>query len=379
MTASICLCSNMYPPTLGGVAGAARRLAGMLRDLGFTVHVVAVEEGGTRPEGESHSVDEEGITVHRLAQRAVSNGTRFALRDLILSLDARHAFDLFHGFFLPSAEPCLMAVEATAPGRPLIASIRGNDVITLKDHPFHRTAILEVLRKADWVTSVNRCYLDLVAEDVPIAGRSSVIRNSVAPLAAGAPGWRLGPHNRGRVGTLGELRKVKDVPLLVRAYADLPPQLRNGLVLAGFFTDRTEEDWTNALIDRFGLAGEVTRTGRFPPGAAFEHLRALHVYVQCSAFEGMPNALIEAASLGVPLVATAVGGMAELLTDGENGLLVPHGDTAALSRAIRRVLEDDALAARLGAGSGRLAAQLAPETERDEWGALYRRLLGGGG
>jgi glycosyltransferase involved in cell wall biosynthesis len=365
----------MYPPTLGGVAGAARRLAGMLRDIGFTVHVVAVEEGAARPEGEFLSADEEGVVVHRIAQRAISNGTKFALRDVILALDARHAFDLFHGFFLPSAEPCLMAMEATRPGRPLVASIRGNDVITLKDHPFHRTAMLEVLRKADWVTSVNRCYLDLVAEDVPVAGRSSVIRNSVAQQPPDAPAWGLHRNNRGMVGMIGEFRKVKDVPLLVRAYAALPPDLRTGLLLAGFFTDPTEEEWTNALIDRFGLGGEVTRTGQFPASSAFEHLRALHVYVQCSAFEGMPNALIEAASLGVPLVATAVGGMAELLTDGETGLLVPHGDTAALSGAIRRILEDDALARKLGAGSRRLGAQLAPEVERSEWRALYGRLL----
>lgn len=368
----------MYPPTLGGVAGAAHRLAGMLRDVGFDVHVVAVEEGVARPEGELTSAQEGGLWVHRLAQPAVSNGTKFALRDSILSLDERVGFDLFHGFFLPSAEPCLMAVEAAPPRRPLVASIRGNDVITLKDHPFHRTGILEVLRKADWVTSVNQCYLDLVAEDVPVAGRSSVIRNSVAPPAAGAPVWRLDRGNRGRVGTLGEFRKVKDVPLLVRAYADLAPGMRNGLVLAGFFTDRTEEDWTNALIDRFGLRGEVTRTGRFAPAAAFGHLRSLHVYVQCSAFEGMPNALIEAASLGVPLVATAVGGMAEILTDGVTGLLVPHGDTAALSRAIGRILEDDSLARKLSAGSRRLGAQLAPEIERGEWAALYGRLLAHG-
>ncbi len=376
MNGSICLCSTMYPPALGGVAGAACRLAGMLRDLGFGVHVVAVEEGTARPEGELRSADEDGVTVHRLAQRAIANGTKFALRDVILALDSTHAFDLFHGFFLPSAEPCLMVAESTAPPRPVVASIRGNDAIALKDHPFSRAGILEVLARADWVTSVNRSYLDLVAEDVPVEGRSSVIRNSVAPPPAGSPAWQLHGGNRGVVGILGELRKVKDVPLLVRAYAGLPADLRRGLVLAGFFTDRTEEDWTNALIDRFDLGREVTRTGPFPPSSALEHLRALHVYVQCSAFEGMPNALIEAASLGVPLVATAVGGMAEILVDGESGLLVPHGDSAALSGAIRRILQDDALALRLSAGGRALAARLSPETEREEWAALYRRLLG---
>ncbi len=365
----------MYPPTLGGVAGAAQRLAKMLRDLNFAVHVVTVQESDARPAGGLCSIMEDGIAVHRLTQSAISNSTKFALRDAILELDAKYSFQLFHGFFLPSAEPCLMANEAGTARRPMIASIRGNDVITLKDHPFHRTGILEILQKADWVTSVNQCYLDLVEQDVTVSGRASVIRNSVVPIAAGAQGWQLAQSNRGVVGMVGEFRKVKDVPLLVRAYASIPPDLRGGLMLAGFFTDQVEEEWTNALIDRFDLEAEVTRTGRFSPQSALDHLQALHVYVQCSAFEGMPNALIEAASLGVPLVATAVGGMAELLRDGETGLLVPHGDTAALTAAICRILCDDALARKLSAGSRSLAAQLSPQVERSEWGALYDHLL----
>jgi len=101
----------------------------------------------------------------------------------------------------------------------------------------------------------------------------------------------------------------------------------------------------------------------------------MHVYVQCSAFEGLPNTLLEAASLGIPLVATAVGGMREVLTDEETALLVPHGEPAKLARAIERILTDDDLALRLSAGARRLTAELSAEHEFAEWISLYRRLL----
>lgn len=66
--------------------------------------------------------------------------------------------------------------------------------------------------------------------------------------------------------------------------------------------------------------------------------------------------------------------MKEILTDGVTGLLVPHGDVAAMSAAITRVLSDDTLAARLSAGAMRLAGELSEARERDAWTALYARL-----
>ncbi|SFR06102.1 glycosyltransferase [Poseidonocella sedimentorum] len=375
-SAPICLVSEMYPPTLGGVAGAARRLARLLHSLGHSVHVVTTIDRSESPEGGVESRDEDGVWVHRVSQKRPSNSTKFLLRDAILQLDDRVGFQLFQGFFLPAAHPCLLAVEASGIWRPVIASIRGNDVITLKDHPFHRTTILHSLEHADWITSVNAAYLDLVAEDVEVSGRSSVIRNGVMPVPAGAPMWRLDQSNRGRVGLVGELRKVKDIPLLVRGYNGVPASLRSGLLLAGFFTDPEEERWAETLVQEFGLGGEVTLTGPFAHGEVFDHLRRMHVYVQCSAFEGLPNALLEAASLGVPLVATAVGGMAEVLDHEVSGLLVPHGDPAALAGALARILGDDGLAAALSQGARALAAELSPEAERADWSALYDRLLG---
>jgi glycosyltransferase involved in cell wall biosynthesis len=178
-----------------------------------------------------------------------------------------------------------------------------------------------------------------------------------------------------QVGYEGQLRKVKDIPLLVRAYANLPEGLRRNLMLAGYFVDSTEEEWTWTLVRELGLESQVQLTGEFPQPRVFDLLRSMHVYVQCSAFEGLPNSLLEAASIGLPLVATSVGGMGEVLTDGENALLVHHGDPRALAQAVRRILEDDQLAAHLSIGARHLTEQVSPEREGGEWLALYAKLL----
>lgn len=373
--ARICLSTQSYPPETGGVGVAASRLARTLARAGHDVHVVApvLEAAGSM--GGVRAAEEDGIHVHRVHHEPGSQEGMFALRSLVRNLDREVDFDLFHGFFLTAVYPCIGALTQGGRPRPLIASIRGSDATVLKDNLMTRAPILSSLRRADWVTSVNHAYIGLCSEDVDIRDRASVIRNSVEPVSQATARWQLSEANRGIVGLVGELRAVKDIPLLVRGYARVPQSLRRGLVLGGYFTDAGEAAWTERLIGELGVRKETRLTGRFAHSAVFDLLRGLNVYVQSSAFEGLPNALLEAACLGVPLVATAVGGMAEILRDGESGLLVPHGDPAALGAAIGRVLQDDALAMALSRGALALAAELSPERESREWLDLYDRLL----
>ena len=373
--ARICLSTQSYPPETGGVGVAASRLARTLARAGHDVHVVApvLEAAGSM--GGVRAAEEDGIHVHRVHHEPGSQEGMFALRSLVRNLDRVVDFDLFHGFFLTAVYPCIGALTQGGRPRPLIASIRGSDATVLKDNLMTRAPILSSLRRADWVTSVNHAYIGLCSEDVDIRDRASVIRNSVEPVSQATARWQLSKANRGIVGLVGELRAVKDIPLLVRGYARVPQSLRRGLVLGGYFTDAGEAAWTERLIGELGVRKETRLTGRFAHSAVFDLLRGLNVYVQSSAFEGLPNALLEAACLGVPLVATAVGGMAEILRDGESGLLVPHGDPAALGAAIGRVLQDDALAMALSRGALALAGELSPERESREWLDLYDRLL----
>ncbi len=91
-------------------------------------------------------------------------------------------------------------------------------------------------------------------------------------------------------------------------------------------------------------------------------IQAADVFVLNSRYEGLSHTLIEALALGAPIIATAVGGNAEVIIDGENGLLVPAGDTPALTAALTRVLGDMALRARLSARAKESAKLFSTET-----------------
>jgi glycosyltransferase involved in cell wall biosynthesis len=77
-------------------------------------------------------------------------------------------------------------------------------------------------------------------------------------------------------------------------------------------------------------------------------LRSCDVFVLPSLYEGFPLSVLEAMAAGKPVIATAVGGTPEAVSDGETGFLVPPGDPSALAAAIRAVLSDPVLARRLG-------------------------------
>ena len=367
---TICLVTIEYWPSVGGVAVSVRRLVRTLVGRGYEVHVVVPLFDGSGPATPTRSA-EDGATVHRVAMNLASGLQEASLEFVrfVRELDREFRFALFHSFFLVKAYACALV----AGKRPVLVSIRGGDMVT-QHHPSIRATAVFSLQKARWVTSVNQVQLDDLQKLVDLTGRSSVLRNGIAPVPADSR-WTPERRIRGTVGTVGQFRRVKDIPLLVRAYAAVDPALRRELRLIGTFTEAAEERWSRTLMHELGIEEQVVITGPQPRERVLDSLASLHVYVQSSAFEGLPNALLEAAACAVPLVATAVGGMKEVLRDGENALVVPHGDPPALARAIERILGDDALAARLSEGSLALANELSIEREQEAWVRLYESVL----
>lgn len=127
--------------------------------------------------------------------------------------------------------------------------------------------------------------------------------------------------------------------------------------------------------ERLGVADAVKFTGWVGPSGKRALLESAAVFALPSYEEALPISLIEAMSAGVPVVASPVGGIPEAVVDGVNGFLVAPGDKAGLERALRRVLIDRTLAARVGAAA-REAARLryAPERALQPLEDLYDSL-----
>ena len=192
-----------------------------------------------------------------------------------------------------------------------------------------------------------------------------VIRNGVDTARFDAPpeGARirhelgLGPETP-LVAVVGRLTRLKGLEQFLEATAILAPRFPDARFLIvgetsphdGWYLTQLQE-----LAARLGVADRVIFTGLRSDVPAL--LASVDVAVMPSLNEALSNVLLESMAAGAPLVATRVGGTPEALGDGENGLLVPPADSAALAASIATLLNDRELAARLGHAARRRIAE----------------------
>ncbi len=211
--------------------------------------------------------------------------------------------------------------------------------------------------------------------------RLMVIHNGIDPTAfAPAAGFADGGRARLRrvlrlgiepaVVMVGRLAPPKDPFTLLEALDGLPV---GRIVIAG---DGPLRPRVEATARRVGLADRVTLLGFHDDIPAL--LRACDIFALPSHWEGLPLAVIEAMMAGLPVVATSVGGLSELVEHGVTGLLVPAGDVRALREALAGLLADEGLRSRMGhAGQRRALEHFTAERMVRDTLEVYERLMSG--
>jgi glycosyltransferase involved in cell wall biosynthesis len=169
------------------------------------------------------------------------------------------------------------------------------------------------------------------------------------------------------IGAIGRLDRQKGFDVLLRALTELPG---TGLVLVG---DGPERDPLQRLAAELGLAGRVEFQGWHEN--ARRQLGGFDVFVLPSRFEGFPLAIVEAMLARVPVVATTVGSVPESVLDGVTGRLVAPEDPHALSFALRQLLADAGLRARMGAAGREHALNFGLGPMARAYEALYEEVL----
>lgn len=129
------------------------------------------------------------------------------------------------------------------------------------------------------------------------------------------------------------------------------------------------------LARQRGLGAAVRFPGFLGPADKAREFATHDIYLNTNRVDNMPVSVLEAAAFGLPVVATAVGGVPHLLRDGETGLLVPDGDAEAMTAAVRRLLDEPELAGTLSANGRRLAESCAWEPVRAQWETLFAEVL----
>ena len=190
-----------------------------------------------------------------------------------------------------------------------------------------------------------------------------------APPADAVPGLVKAPGDKW-VGTLAGLRRVKNLPRLVRAFAALPPEWR--LVILGEGPERAAIEAQAAAC---GVAGRVVL-----PGFVADPSRAVglfDVFALSSDSEQFPISVVEAMAAALPVVSPAVGDVADMVSVDNRGFVTPPGDEAALAAALARLAADAGLRGAIGeANRLRAGAEFDERAMIAAYRETYARALG---
>jgi glycosyltransferase involved in cell wall biosynthesis len=291
--------------------------------------------------------------------RALPPGLRHAAVAALVARRARHA-DVVYGTSMIGRT----ALGAMLARRPFVAKLTSDPAFErahrrgLVSGP--RLALLRLIR--DW--SVRRA--------AHVIGPSAYIAELAAKWRGGSEGVSVLPNPAPHPAEAAAVESPAAPPLLVfagrltaaknlgMAFAALPRVPAATLVVVGDGEER-------ARLEAAAGNAKVLFLGARPRAEVLGLLGAADLAVLPSAWENFPHAAVEALAMGTPVVATRVGGVPEIVRDGENGLLVEAGDIDAFGDALARLLADDAF-------RGRLAAAAAPSVERFATGEVYGAL-----
>jgi len=341
-----------------------------LGERGVTVEVLAPSYRGL----ETQVV--EGVRVHRFryAPRRLETLThdqtapdRIRERPLFLGLvpsyvaagslaAARLArsgeFDLLHAFW-PLPHGLLGLAAKRASGVPLVCTFFGVELTWMEsDLPFLGPVLRRIVRGSDGVTVISSYTGERLRKLVPGADPA------IIPFGATVEPREIAPARARRPGApfellfVGRLVERKGVHVLLEALARVEPERRVLLRVVGDGPEREPLERRAAELgvgDRVVFEGFVSRgelEARFAGCDAF----VLPAVVDAKGdTEGLGVVLLEAMSYGKPVIASAAGGIVDIVRDRRNGFLVPPGDADALAEAVRRLAGDAARAAEMGA------------------------------
>ncbi len=193
-----------------------------------------------------------------------------------------------------------------------------------------------------------------------------------SPFSVSEAKQRLGvPARYWVIGTAGRLDPIKRLDIFLGAAQQIAASLPNArFVIAG---EGKEESSLRALARRLGVQDRVLFLGN--RSDVYDVLRAMDIFVLCSDHEGLPNAVLEALCLGTAVVVRPVGGVAEVIKDGLNGIWVESSEPPALAEACLQLISDGARRNLLTrAGVELVGEKFTVDRTADQVAALYHSL-----
>lgn len=360
--------TNRFYPVIGGVQVVALPLLHALRSRGYHIEVITDHFDETPTE----HIEHEGIPIHRFRLRKAleSNDMKWVLRERQRVIEFLRKFspDLIHVFGFGVSEIFHLQTRPHHHA-PTLLTLQAEDSNFIRQQG-RETILFRMLQQADWVTSVTRIEVERLRKILPsLAANSSCIYNSlqmpqVAPATLPETPMLM---------TLGRLSPEKSFELAIHAFALVAaqyPQARLHIV-----GDGDERSKLELLARDLGVTSQVDFVGWVVPPLVPEYINQASAVVLSSQTEGLPLAGIQTAQMARPLIAPAVGGIPELVVDGETGLLSKPNDAADMARSMERVLNSRPFATKLGnAARTHVETHFDFDSIVDQYAELYERL-----
>ncbi len=346
---------------IGGMQNHTAALTRCLDALGLRQTVLTsrlAAPTGTAEVGTAALVRRTGLRTTRLRQL----WALCALPHALATSTGRGRFDVVHGHQGEDIATLALALLAAARHRcPLVVTLHCSvrhtfaggspkaRLLRLVGGAVERAAV----RRAAAVIVLVPRTAELLREDGVASEKVHVLPSGFDPALFDRPTEDLFPDvPHPRIGYVGRLAEQKRPDLLVDAFGDLEEPA--WLVVVG---DGPLRPQVAAAVRRSRARDRITLRGFVPHEQVPGVLRSLDLLVLPSIYEEMGSVLAEAMACGLPVVASDVGGIPDVVSDGESGILVPPGDVSALTKALDGVLTDVRLRTRLGEEARRQAAR----------------------
>ncbi|MFL5955232.1 MAG: glycosyltransferase family 4 protein [Gaiellaceae bacterium] len=338
----VLIVSGIWPPDVGGPASHAPEVAAWLQARGHQVEAVVTAD--RKPAAEDYPVHwisralppgvRHAAAVAEIVRRArgadvvystgmfgrSSLGALLARRPIVLKLTADPAFERARRRGFVQGE---VGDFQAGGGGPVAAALR--------------SARDAALTRASHIVCPSAFMRDLVVSWGVPEDRVTLLPNP-APRVDQATAFD--PGRRPVLAFAGRLTAQKDLGTALAAMRELDGVR---LLIAGDGPER-------AAVES-GAGPNVELLGALPRAGVLGLLAAADASILTSLWENFPHGVVESLAVGTPVIATRTGGVAEVVRDGENGLLVEPGDTAAFVGAVRSYFDDDELRARLRANA----------------------------
>jgi N-acetyl-alpha-D-glucosaminyl L-malate synthase BshA len=366
-------------PTYGGSGAVATELGLELARRGHDIHFISYASP-FRLRGFAERVTFHEVTQLEYPLFEQSSPYALALAVKQHEVAKREQLDLMHAHYaIPHAATAWLAkqmLQDEGLDLKIVTTLHGTDITLVGQDPSYYTLTKFSIEKSDAVTAVS-AYLREETYRAFGCGQCDlrVIPNFISsadyhPATDDSFRKKLAPKGHRVLVHVSNFRPVKRVGDVVKIFAGVREKMPATLVLVG---DGPDRDAAEHAVDGLGLRKDVRFLGKVENVG--DVLRGAELFLLPSATESFGLAALEAMACAVPVVASAAGGIPEVVEDGQTGFLAPPGDVAAMTERALRVLENSAEYERLKQNAAARALEFSADRIVPRYEKLYEEVL----